>query len=112
MNILLYRKEVYSMPLATFSVRMDKDIKKQFDALCADFGMSASTALNIYVKKVVRERRIPFDINSPDTEITRENGFDAFTALRKEAREKNIQDWTLDEINNEIELARNERENK
>ena len=47
------------MALATFSVRMDEKLKKQFDALCNDFGMTASTVFNVFVKTVVREHKPP-----------------------------------------------------
>ena len=61
------------MAQATFSVRMDETLKKQFDALCTDFGMTASTAINVFARAVVRERKIPFEIVSPEPEITRES---------------------------------------
>lgn len=35
------------MAQATFSVRMDEVLKKQFDALCQEFGMNASTAITL-----------------------------------------------------------------
>jgi DNA-damage-inducible protein J len=41
---------------------MDETLKKQFDALCSDFGMNVSTAVTIFAKTIVRERRIPFEI--------------------------------------------------
>lgn len=50
------------MAQATFSVRMDEVLKKQFDELCREFGMNASTAINIFARAVVRERGIPFEI--------------------------------------------------
>jgi len=96
------------MAQATYSIRMDTELKEQFDELCSDFGMTASTAFTIYAKKVVRERRIPFEITSPDEEITRERGRDAFYQLREQAKENGLQDMTLDEINEEIRLAREE----
>ena len=99
------------MALSTFSVRMDENLKKQFDSLCNDFGMTASTAFNIFAKAVVRERKIPFEIVAQKPEaITRESGYNAFMALRKSAKDKGMQDWTLDEINNEIDDARRDRE--
>lgn len=52
------------MGQSTISVRLDENIKKQFDSLCAEFGMTASTAFNIYARTVVRERRIPFEISA------------------------------------------------
>ena len=48
------------MAQATFSVRMEEELKRQFDALCEEFGMNTSTAFNIFARAVVRERRIPF----------------------------------------------------
>ena len=94
---------------ATFSVRMDTNLKKQIDALCADFGMTASTAFNVFAKAVVRERRIPFEISSSaQPEITRESALQAFRSLRQSAKENSLQDMTLEEINQEIALARSE----
>ena len=95
------------MAQATFSVRMDESLKKQFDTLCSQFGMNASTAINIFARAVVYQRRIPFDISAPDNEITREGAMQALMALRKSAETNGIQDMTLDEINGEIGAVRN-----
>ena len=100
------------MAQATFSIRMDAELKKQLDELCADFGMTASTAFTIFAKKVVREKRIPFEITSSDSEITIERGLEAIRLLREEARKKGLQDMSLDEINEEIRLARKEMGDK
>lgn len=48
------------MAQVTFSVRMDETLKRQFDALCADFRMSATTAFNMFARAVVQERKIIF----------------------------------------------------
>lgn len=90
------------MSQATFSVRMDEALKKQFDGLCQEFGMNASTAINIFARAVVRQRKIPFEISAPESNITRESAMQAFNALRKEAQDNGINDITLDEINDEI----------
>lgn len=94
------------MAQATFSVRMDETLKKQFDTLCSDFGMTASTAINVFARAVVRERRIPFEIVSPEPEITREKAMKAFMALRTQAEKDFPQGMTLDEINEEIRKTR------
>lgn len=96
------------MAQATFSVRMDEVLKKQFDALCQEFGMNASTAINVFARAVVRQRRIPFEISSPGSEITREGAMQAFTALRAQAKNNGVADMDLDDINKEISLARME----
>ena len=96
------------MAQATFSVRMDETLKKQFDSLCQEFGMNATTAINVFARAVVRERKIPFEISSPETNITREGAMQAFMALRAQAQNNGVTDMSLNEINNEINLARQE----
>lgn len=94
------------MAQATFSVRMDETLKKQFDGLCQEFGMNASTAINVFARTVVRQRRIPFEISSPESNITREGAMQAFMALRRQAKDNGIADMSLEDINQEINLAR------
>lgn len=50
--------------MATLNVRMEDDVKRQFDAFCAQVGMNASVAVNLFVKTVLREQRIPFSIST------------------------------------------------
>lgn len=92
------------MAQATFSIRMDEGLKRQFDSLCADFGMNATTAFNIFAKAVVREKRIPFEIRSESETLP--DGRNAFLALRAEAQANGVQDLSLEEINEEIYKVR------
>lgn len=52
------------------SIRMDSDLKAQADAMFAEFGISLSTAFNIFIRQSLREGRIPFKIslNRPNKE--------------------------------------------
>ena len=52
------------MPQTTFSVRMDSEVKKQFDDFCKDVGMNTTTAFNMFARVVLREKRLPFDITT------------------------------------------------
>lgn len=61
------------MAQATFSVRMEDGLKKEFDNLCSDFGMSMSTAITVFAKAVVRERKIPFEISASDPFYSEKN---------------------------------------
>ena len=38
------------------------DVKREAEQVCEDMGMSMSTAVNIYLKRLGRERRIPFEV--------------------------------------------------
>lgn len=91
------------MAQATFSIRMDEDLKKQFDNLCTDFGMTASTAFNIFARAVVRERKIPFEIVASEPDISREQALQAFLALRAQSAQNFPDGISLDEINQEIQ---------
>lgn len=44
------------------NIRMDADLKRQFEAFCSDMGLTMTTAFNIFARKTVREYRIPFEI--------------------------------------------------
>ena len=50
--------------MAQISLRIDDDVKKSAEQVCADIGISMSTAINIYLKKVGREKRIPFEVSA------------------------------------------------
>ena len=93
------------MPTATFSVRMDEKLKMDLDDLCAQFGMNTSTAINLFARAVVRERRIPFEISAvpPDTG----SGLRAFQSLRRQAKANGLREMSPDEINAEINNTRN-----
>ena len=43
-------------------IRMDQELKEQFEALCDQLELSMTAAVNLFARAVVRERRIPFDI--------------------------------------------------
>ena len=56
------------MGQTAMTIRMDNDLKVQFDALCGEFGMSANTAFTIFARAVVRGRKIPFVIEASKKE--------------------------------------------
>lgn len=53
------------MAQATISARIDEKDKMAFDDFCYDVGLNTSAAINLFVKAVLRERRIPFEISLP-----------------------------------------------
>jgi len=52
------------MATAVMNIRMDSELKKQFEAFCADMGLSVTAAVTVFAKKAVREYRIPFEIGA------------------------------------------------
>lgn len=94
-----------NMAQVSMTVRMDSNIKAQFEALCNQFGMSVNTAMNIFANAVVRKRKIPFEIDANSSENQVLNDFYAF---RRELAASNRPELTMEEINEEIRLAREE----
>jgi len=54
------------MSQTTLSVRIDENIKRRFDNFCTDAGLNASVAVNMFVRAVIREQKIPFEIIGSD----------------------------------------------
>ena len=51
------------MSVSTIVARVDEADKFKFNAFCSDVGLNASTALNIFIKAVIRDNCIPFSIS-------------------------------------------------
>ena len=90
------------MASTNINIRMDTDLKMQFEAFCADMGMTMTTAFNVFAKKAVREYRIPFEISGEVTNaVTRkaiedvENGIGmsrAFSSVKELMEDLNADD--------------------
>lgn len=61
------------MALSTLTARVDENDKVDFDSFCSSVGLTSSAAINIYVKTVLREKRIPFEIRQDDPFYNAEN---------------------------------------
>jgi DNA-damage-inducible protein J len=50
--------------MAQVNVRIDDNVKKEAEEVFDEMGMPMTTAVTIFLKTVVRERRIPFEITA------------------------------------------------
>lgn len=44
------------------SIRINKSLKEQAESLFAELGLNITSAFNIFVRQVVRQRKIPFEL--------------------------------------------------
>ena len=58
--------------VAQINIRVDDDVKRKAELVCQDIGISLSSAINVYLKKMGRESRIPFEL-SIDPFYSKEN---------------------------------------
>ena len=107
--IFVWKQNVCIMAQSTLSMRVDETLKKNFDMICDDFGFTSTAAITVFMKAVVRERRIPFEIKASTKEQINRDAWNAFIKMRAQAKESGAQNMSLDEINAEIQEVRNER---
>lgn len=88
------------------SIRLDSNLKQKFDLLCDEFGLSNTAALMLFIKTMVRERRIPFEIKTDAIEESRKQALLAFERMRADVAAAGVQEMSLDEINELIREVR------
>lgn len=95
------------------TVRVDQQAKQQFDELCQQFGMSSNTAINIFIYQVIRQKSIPFIISAGEEdkkESARKRVLAAFVKQREKVMGNSEPEVSLDDINHEIDIVRQERD--
>lgn len=94
------------MAQTSMTLRVDSSLKKNFDILCEEFGFTTTAAITVFMKTVVRERKIPFEIKAESRNEINANGWNAIMQLGQQAKEAGIQDMSLEEINAIIKEVR------
>ena len=51
------------MAQTLINFRIEENTKKELEKICNELGITMSTAFNIFAKKVIREKRIPFGVS-------------------------------------------------
>ena len=52
------------METLNLNVRVNANDKKSFEQFCNSVGMNVSTAVNMFIKAVLREQKLPFDVKT------------------------------------------------
>ena len=78
---------------------MDENIKKQSEQVLNELGMNISTAVNVFMRTIARERRIPFEITlaEPDPFFS-ESNLARIAQSKKQITEGNIIYKTAEEL--------------
>lgn len=64
------RSRRYIMDQSTLNVRINSNDKTRFEKFCTDTGINVSVAINMFIKTVLREQRLPFEIKSTNFDNT------------------------------------------
>lgn len=54
------------MAQTNINIRMDEELKKNFDAICTELGLNMTVAINVFARAVVRKHGIPFELTIND----------------------------------------------
>ena len=54
------------MAQTNINIRMDEELKKNFDMICTELGLNMTAAINVFARAVVRKHGIPFDLTIND----------------------------------------------
>ena len=92
--------------MATINIRVDDNLKEQASVLFDNLGMDLSTAVRMFLKKSVQVGGIPFEVVYDDGTLS---GLIALRLMQEKSKELGNDKMTLDEINEEIRLAREEK---
>lgn len=97
----------------TPTLPIDDDLKRQCDEVLDELGLTMTNALTVFLKQVVRTRTIQFIIGERKSPFIPQNcirdGRRAWEILERNRNERianGEREWTLDEINAEIDAAR------
>ena len=73
------------MAQTSINIRMDAELKKQFEKFCSDVGMSMTTAFCVFAKATVKRQRIPFNIEAgPDGWAATEVAMDEVRRMKED----------------------------
>lgn len=74
------------MSQSSINFRIDSELKKQMEDTCKRLGLNLTSALTVYVRKVVNEQRIPFEISANDNLLL--GPYNSFDDILKEIDEE------------------------
>ena len=61
------------------NIRMDADLKADFEQFCSEIGLSMSAAMNVFAKAAVRQQRIPFEVSAQEDPFYSKSNMDHLT---------------------------------
>jgi DNA-damage-inducible protein J len=60
----VHRKDLIMMPSTRVSVNIDEDVKQGAQRVLSEIGMDLTTAIDSFLRTIVREERIPFALRT------------------------------------------------
>lgn len=97
------------MSTSLLQIRIDEKLKNDAVKIFDTLGLDISSAVRMFLKRAIIEKGIPFKLNIPEVPYKAEHGYQALLELGENSLKNGTSNMTLDEINAEIDQARQER---
>ncbi|MDR1276285.1 MAG: type II toxin-antitoxin system RelB/DinJ family antitoxin [Candidatus Accumulibacter sp.] len=93
-------------------IRIDRNLKDEADSVFNALGMNLTTAITVFVRQVVRQKKIPFEISldaGGGRKVAMRDAMAASERIWQASAQNGTDSMTIEEIDAEIALARRER---
>jgi len=99
------------------SIRIDSELKNEADKVFNALGMNLTTAITVFVRQAVLQKKIPFEITllageSSNRNITMRDAMAASERIWQRSLQNGTCKMTLEEIDAEIAASRADRKNR
>ncbi len=84
--------------MTTVSLRIEDNMKKDLDEMCAEMGMNITTFFMIYAKRALRDRKIPFEIIAPKDPFYSKENMECIRESKQQIAEGKIVQKTMEEL--------------
>lgn len=84
------------MAQTNINIRMDSNLKRQFEEFCSSIGMTMTTAICVFAKQAIRDHKIPFEIRSDSDPFYNSSNI---KRLEKSVNQLENNDGTIHEVN-------------
>ncbi len=90
------------MATTNLNIRTDKEVKEKVENICSNLGLNMTTAVNIFLRAVIRENGIPFELKIDEpTAIT----IAAIEEGKRIAKDSNIKGYNnIDELKKALKI--------
>ena len=84
--------------MATITLRMDDAEKKELDEIVSEMGLNLSAFFGIYTKRVLRDRRIPFQVTAAGEAFDSPRNQAALSLARRQIHEGKVVTKSMAEL--------------
>jgi DNA-damage-inducible protein J len=94
------------------TIRIDRNLKEEADSVFNALGMNLTTAITVFVRQAVRQKKIPFEISLDSGHWVMAEAMTASERIWQASVENGTDSMTTDDINAEIAAVRRERKTR